>query len=307
MTNQTKNSYYLIPITSGILWGAIGIFVRKLSEAGMDSLTILSVRMSFAAVIMLAVLYLYNKSLLKIKLKDLWLFACCGILGTIGLNYCYNEAIARLPLSLAAVLLSLSPVFVLFWSALLFGERITLKKIGCTVLAVIGCLLVSGILESQGEVSWSFFGVVIGLGAAFFCALYSVFSKFAMAKSYDPFTITFYSLLTAAIVLIPFTDWQTVGRFVSAAPVKGSFFLILHAVCTSVLPYVLYTLALTYVDTGKAAILSAGGEPVAAMIFGLLLFSEQPTLLSVAGLIVTIIALSVLCLPDKKAKAQEAE
>lgn len=294
-----KNWSYMIPITSGILWGSIGVFVRTLSALGMDSYTVLSTRMSVSAVLMFVGLFFYNKNLLKIKIKDLWLFAACGIWGTIGLNYCYNEAINRLPLSLSAVLLSLSPIFVLFWSAVLFKEKITRKKTGCTALAVLGCILVSGILESHGQVNWSFMGVILGIGAAFFCALYSVFSKIAMERNYDAFTITFYSLLTAAVVLLPFTDWHMVESYLTEAPAANGFFLILHAVCTSVLPYVLYTLALVYVETGKASILSAGGEPVAAMLFGFFLFSEIPTLLSIAGLIITIIALSILCLPDK--------
>gem|GEM_PF-2366396 len=59
----------------------------------------------------------------------------------------------------------------------------------------------------------------------------------------------------------------------------------------SVLPHVLYALSLRDVETGKAAILAAGGEPSAAMLFGLLFFAEVPTVLSLAGLVLTVIAL----------------
>ena len=56
---------------------------------------------------------------------------------------------------------------------------------------------------------------------------------------------------------------------------------------------------LAHVDAGKVAILGAGGEPSAAMIFGILIYSEIPSLLSVAGLVITIAALAFICLPDK--------
>ena len=69
----------------------------------------------------------------------------------VGLNYCYNEAINQLTLSLAAVLLSLSPIFVMILSAFLFHEKITLKKVGCTALAIAGCILVS-VYRSGGGV-----------------------------------------------------------------------------------------------------------------------------------------------------------
>ena len=74
----------------------------------------------------------------------------------------------------------------------------------------------------------------------------------------------------------------------------------MHAVFTAILPYVFYTSAFAYIDTGKASILAAGGEPAAAMIFGFLFFGENPTLLSVIGLAITIIALAFICRPEKE-------
>ena len=75
--------------------------------------------------------------------------------------------------------------------------------------------------------------------------------------------------------------------------------MLLNSLCTSVLPYVLYTLSLTHIETGKVSILASGGEPIAAMLLGMLFFSEIPTILSLIGLILTIIALSLLCMPTK--------
>ena len=81
--------------------------------------------------------------------------------------------------------------------------------------------------------------------------------------------------------------------------------MFLHSLFASVLPYVLYTLSLNYMETGKASIL-ASAEPVAAMLFGLFFFSEIPTPLSLAGLALTITALALLSLPDKNTAAADA-
>lgn len=67
--------------------------------------------------------------MIKIKLKDLWIFVSSGILGILGLNICYNEAVKQLSLSLSAVLLSLSPIFVLIFANIFFKEKITVKKL----------------------------------------------------------------------------------------------------------------------------------------------------------------------------------
>ena len=72
------------------------------------------------------------------------------------------------------------------------------------------------------------------------------------------------------------------------------FFMLLHSLVTSALPYIFYTTSISRIDAGIASILAAS-EPAAAMLFGFLFFRETPSALSVAGLFLTtgaIIALS---------------
>lgn len=292
-----KRLMILLPLIAGILWGSVAIFVRTLTAFGMDSWTILFTRVAVASILMGGFLLIKDRSLLRIRIRDLWLFAGSGIVAMLGLNYCYTEAINALSVSLAAVLLSLSPVFVMIFAAILFRERITRRKVICTFFAMAGCFLVSGILES-GSMQWSVYGIIIGVMAAVFYALYSIFSKIAMEKGYNVFTITFYSMLLMAIVLLPLTDWTVTVEYVSAAPVTHMLFMIVHSLCSNILPYVFYTLSLHYVDAGRAAILAAGGEPAAAMLFGILFFHEIPGIIGIIGLIITIIAISILCKPE---------
>ena len=106
--------------------------------------------------------------MLKIKARDIWVFIVCGVFGILGLNLCYNQAMAGLTLSLAAVLLSMSPVFVMVLATFVLKEKITAKKIGCTVMAVFGCVLVSGVLETGTGITVSTMGVLAGIAAAVF-------------------------------------------------------------------------------------------------------------------------------------------
>lgn len=294
-----KQILYLMPIISGAMWGSAGIFVRKLTELGMNSYTVVSVRVVLAVLILAVWLGIYDKNLLKIKLKDLWIFVAGGVVGMFGLNICYNFAISELSLSLAAVLLSLSPVFVLFMAAILFKEKITSKKVICMTIAIAGCVLASGVLESASTMRWSVKGIIVGTIGAFFYGVYGIISKTAMERGYHAFTTTFYCLFMVMLVVIPLTNWKLVTNVVVANPVKMSVFLVIHSLCTSVLPYILYTFSIRYIDAGMASIL-ASGEPVAAMIFGVIFFSEIPTVLSVVGIVLVIVALALLSMPDKK-------
>lgn len=298
---KLKQWIQIFPILSGIMWGSAGIFVRKLSELGLNSVSIVETRIIVAIIIIISGLLCLDKKLLKIKLKDLWIFICAGIFSMLGLNLCYNFAINELTLSLSAVLLSLAPIFVLILASILFKEKLTLQKTVCAILALIGCILSSGVLEEVGAMKWTTIGIIIGTLGAFFYGTYSIFSKIAMLKGYHSFTVTIYSLMAVGIALLPFTDWLKVWEIIQIDPAPMSGFLLLHSLLTSVLPYICFTVALNYVEAGKVAIL-ASGEPIAAMLFGIFFYQEIPTVLSLIGLFTVLFALGLLTIPFTKLK-----
>lgn len=283
----------LLPIIAGALWESVGVFVRGFTNGNIDNVSILVMRVLFAAIMMFVFIAIKDKSLLKINLKDVWVFACGGIVAMFGMNFCYNNAINSLSLSLAGVLLALSPVFVMFLAAILFKEKITARSIVCMIFALIGCTMASGVIGG-GEIAFSTSGILFGIAAAFFYGLTSIFSKIAMEKGYHALTMTFYSMLILAIVLLPFADWKLVGEYVMVSPANNIIFILMHSLCTAVLPYLLYNLALSNVDASLASILVAGAEPSAAMIFGIIFFAEMPSVVSILGLVVTIVALTIL-------------
>lgn len=294
-----KKIYLTLPVIAGVMWGSSGIFVRTLTAFGMQPETLMFTRVLFGTLLLGAGMFIYDRNLLKVKFKDLGLMFGCGLTGMLGLNICYIRAIEDLSLSLAAVLLSLCPVFVIFMAAVLFKEKITRKKILCTVMALAGCFLVSGIMEADG-LSWTWTGIFLGLGSAVFYAMYSIISKITMERGYSVFTIIFYSVLMVLIILAPFADYEMVGSYMGEKTVLRILFLTAYALCTSILPYIIFSYAMQHAETGKVSILASGGEPTAAAIFGMMFFAEIPSVLTVAGLVITIAALAVLCYEEER-------
>ena len=78
-------------ILAGILWGSMGIFVRKFEKCGLESLDIVAVRAIATTCILFFFLLFYNRSLLKIKFKDLWCFLGTGLLSIVFFNYVISE------------------------------------------------------------------------------------------------------------------------------------------------------------------------------------------------------------------------
>ena len=293
-----KKIYLILPILAGFMFGSSGIFVRTLTQNGIDETTLLFLRFSIAIIPILMAILLTDKELFKIDLSDIPLFLVCSFC-IIGLNLCYNESMNNIPLSLAAVLLSLAPIYVLVIAYILFGEKITSKKIICMILAIVGCVLMTGVLEnSLGNLP--IFGIISGIGAGLFWAFYLMASKKSIEGGNHTYTILFYSIIFITIALVPFTSFSQINNFVSINPLWASLFLIVHSTFSFALPYIFSTVSLNYIDSGVSSILLSGAEPLAALIFGLALYSEIPTVLMFCGFILTIVAMMMLSRKEKE-------
>lgn len=291
-----KKIHLILPILAGIMFGSSGIFVRTLTQNGIDPTTLLFLRFSIAIIPVMLAILLTDKELFKIDLSDIPLFLTCSIC-IIGLNLCYNESMNSIPLSLAAMLLSLAPIYVLIFAYILFGERITFKKLICMFLAIFGCLLMTGVLEDS-LTSIPLFGILLGIGAGLFWAIYLMASKKSIENGKHTYTILFYSIIFISIALLPFTEFGQITSFVSINPTPTIMFLIIHSTFSFALPYILSTVSLNYMDSSVSSILLSGSEPLAALIFGLFIYSEIPTILMLFGFVLTIVAMMLLSRTD---------
>lgn len=291
--------YLIMAVMSGVLWGSAGVFVRILGDWGMDGTTIVFSRVSVAVVMMAVLILATDRRLFRVKREDAWMFFLSAF-SMVALNLFYTVSVGGASLSLAAVLLSMSPIFMLIMAKVMFGEVITLRKIGCMILAIAGCILVSGLLEGSDSVSIG--GIASGIAAAFFYALYGIMSKRAASSGYGIYTILFYSLLISALVLLPFSSVAAVVDYGSES-IGDALFIILQAAFSSVVPYIFYTIAVTRGDAGTGSLLAACGEPMAAAVFGLIFFIEIPSPLMVFGMFLAIVSISLMCYSRKDAES----
>lgn len=287
-----KKIYLILPLLAGMMFGSGGVFVRTLMANGIDSTTLLFLRFSIAILPILIAILVTDRNLFKIYLKDIPLFLVCAMC-IVGLNLCYNESMGSIPLSLAAVLLSLAPIYVLVIAYFAFREKITNKKLICMALAIFGCILMTGVLETDLS-NLPVYGIIAGIGAGLFWAVYLMASKKSIENGKHTFTILIYSIVFISIGLIPFTNFGQITHFISLNPVLVIVFLIMHPTLSFALPYIFSTLSLNYIDSGISSIMLSGTEPFAALIFGLIFYSEVPTFMMSCGFILTIIAMMVL-------------
>lgn len=276
-------------ILAGSLWGIMGGFIRVLSAYGFSSMQLTCLRSVITFVCLLIFLIIYDRQLLRIHMKDIWMFFGTGVCSIAFFSFCYFRAIELTSLSTAVILLYTSPIFVTILSALIFHEKITPRKIAALFLAFSGCLFITGVF--QGSMHLTPVALSYGLGAGFGYSLYSIFGHFAV-KTYHPFTITLYTFLFAGLVTLPLIHPIPLARLMIASP-SAVLPILLSGVVCGVFPYIFYTIGLTYVETGKAAIL-ASVEPVVATLVSVFYLKEKLTWTAALGICLVLTALVLL-------------
>ena len=293
MNIKYKANGTLLIILAGIFWGSMGIFVRGLADlAGFTSIQIVSLRLTFAAVIFALILLRKDSQGFRIALKDIPLFLGLGLGSVLFFAACYFTAIQMMTLSIAAILLYTSPIWVMLMSLLFFHERMTKKKLLALIISFAGCVLVSGI--GSGENNVTAMGILIGLGSGIGYGLYSILGTIALRR-YSTYTVTTYTFIIAAIGSLFLCSLPDLLHKITACSRKPYLFvfIILTGLVTAVIPFLCYTLGLEQIEASRAAIL-ATIEPMIATLIGVIVFHEYLTLMSGIGIVCIIAAIIIL-------------
>lgn len=284
---SSKTLSLIFVASAGILWGCISIFIRGLTACGLSSFDISALRVFISVILMLAALLIFRRDLLKISLKDIWIFIGSGIISLTLFTACYFRTVVETDAGVAAALLYTSPAFIMILSAILFKERITGRKIISIIMTIAGCFLISGMIGSGTKIAPM--SLALGICSGLFYAMYSIFCKYA--KKYNPITVIFYTFVFASLGFLPFSDPVKIVRALASAPGAVYYALGIAVIC-SLLPYLLYTKGLKNLDASVAGVVVAV-EPLVAALVGILFYGEStmPAKLAGIGLIlVSIIA-----------------
>ena len=275
----------------------MGIFVRALGKYGLSSIQIVCLRLTVAAVVFAALHAVLERDKLWISPRDIPLFLGLGLGSILFFTVCYFTAINMMPLSTAAILLYTSPIWVMLMSCVFFREKLTGAKLTALVLCLAGCVLVSGVGSSE---RLGLRGLLLGLGAGFGYALYSIFGRCAIDRGYSSWTITFYTFVFCSLGCAPLTGWHLIAGTLAAQPRLIAWALAM-ALLTGFLAYILYTKGLEGMPSSRASIL-ASVEPVTSAVIGTIVFHEPLSLAAVCGIVLVLGGIAVLSvrLPGKK-------
>jgi drug/metabolite transporter, DME family len=295
---SSKLPYFMIAFAAA-MWGLIGFFVKGLTQSGFSAMEIVAIRVLTAAIILMLVGFVSYRNLFKIRIKDLYLFVGTGILSIVFFNWSYFTAINLMNIPIAVALLYTSPAFVAVLSFLFLKETINRKKMLAIVLTIIGCTLAAGI-TGQGGTSFSVTSILIGLGAGFGYALYSIFGKIAL-RHYHPFTVTMYTFIVATVALVPTTG--ILNKAGSLFTGDAWLYALGLGIFPTVLAYFAYSWGLERTESSTAAVV-ATLEPVIATILGMFVYGDRLSPIQMMGsalIIISVISINI-SFPQRKTK-----
>ena len=265
-------------LLAAALWGVIGFWNRRLLSGGLSPTGIVTVRNFGGMALLCAVFAVKDRGVFRVKKEHLKYFFGTGVVSVMLFTMCYFTCQKLCSLAVASILLYTAPSFVVVLSAVLWHEAVTGRKLLALILTLLGCALVCGVFS--GEVTVTAVGLLLGLGAGFFYALYSIFGRYALAH-YDSMTVTVWTFLFAGPASLVLLRRADVAAFAAQPD------LLVTAAClvvfSTVLPYLFYTRGLAHVDSGRASIM-ASLEPVVASLVGAAAFGEPVTALTALGI-----------------------
>ncbi|MBQ5589756.1 MAG: EamA family transporter [Anaerotignum sp.] len=282
---------YIRVLIAGVSWGLIGVFTKVIDVLGFTEMQMLFVKGVLATAVLFIITFFKDKKQLKLKnWKDIRYFVGTGIISFTFFSWAYMKAVNLTSLGVAAVLLYTAPTFVMLFSILLFGEKMTKTKGIVLLMTFVGCILVTGLLEGGAAViTWQ--GIGIGIAAGVGYALYSIFGTYAIRAGYGSLTISFYTFLMATVIMTFLVEPVAV---VSEITEMGQWPLaISFALLTTVVPYLTYTKGLSGLPASKASV-TATIEPVVAALLGIFVFHESVTMLKITGIVLVLSSVVVM-------------
>ncbi|MGN0135325.1 EamA family transporter [Anaerotignum sp.] len=282
-------------IASMVIFGTIGIFVRYIP---LPSSLIAVVRGFVGALFVLLFLFLKKSSPNGRAIQENFiLLALSGIF--IGINWILLfESYHYTTVATATLCYYMQPIFVLLASPFLLKETLTVRKVLCVAVALVGMVFVSGVIQTGIPSFSEARGILFGLGAAlFYAAVVLMNQKITDISAYDK---TFVQLGTGAVVLLPYVLLtQELGEVRSALTPFVLAMLLLVGIIHTGVAYILYFASMKDLKAQTIAIFSYI-DPIVAILLSALLLKENMGIFGVVGAVLVLGSTFISELPERE-------
>lgn len=283
---NAKAKGYILGSIAAASYGMNPLFALPLYKAGMDPDSVLFFRYLFAIPLLGIMIKARGRSF-KIQRKETFPLIIMGLLValsslTLFLSYNYMAA------GIASTLLFVYPIMVALIMAMVFKEKLALQTIVCMLLALGGIGL---LYKSEDGSTLSLIGTLLVFASSLSYAIYIVGINQTSLKNVATLKVTFYVLLFGLSLFVARLLYSGVLNTPDQWYLWGN--LLALAVFPTAISFLCTTGAIQYIGSTPTAILGAL-EPVTAIFFGIAVFGESLTVRESFGLVMIIVAVTLV-------------
>ena len=285
---------YPAGIITGITYGLNPLFAKPLMNAGASTEAILFFRYGIA-VILLGAYLLLKKENFRITLKQAGVLLSLGLLYTASSTFLF-EAYKYIASGLATTLVFLFPAMVAI--IMVFLKVVPSWPVWLSIAATFaGVMIMTG---GAGTETVNPVGVWFSIASAFVYALFIVIiNKSKVISSIPNSLLTFYALLTGTFFFIGRCLFS--GADLMAGIDGGMAWC--NLISLAILPTIVSTASLAVatrnIGATKASVLGVF-EPITAILVGTLVFGEALTPNIIAGILISIVAVTFMIMLTKR-------
>lgn len=234
----------------------------------------------------------------NVELKDIVRLLFCGLFGVAINQLFFFEGLNLTTPINAAIIMTVSPILVIVFSAIIIKEKITIRKLLGIFLGIVGAatlILKSGSISTDN----AFFvgNILIFINATSY-SIYLVLVKTLMTK-YNPITVMFYVFSFGLIFVLPFglnelleVNTQSFSKIIY---LKVAFVVI----CTTFLAYLFNAFALKTLNPSVVSTYIYL-QPVLASVVAIFLKSDSLDFIKILSALFIFSAVYLVSIPTKK-------
>lgn len=274
------------------LFALKSIFIKLAYAQGVDTVTLLTLRMLVAAPFYLAVLLwlLYKVKAVRPVHRDLLSIMLLGAMSYYASSYFDMQGLNYISAQLERLMLYTYPLMTAVLGWLLFRDVLTRRIILALVLTYSGVLLLYAYEAKLGGSNVSL-GVLLVTISALIFAVYLVYSKRVLSRVTSPLFTSIAMLSATACVFIHFLFTHPL----SALWVNSTawFYAFLLGFFSTVLPSFMLTEAVSRIGAARASIMGAAG-PIVTILLAVIFLDEPFGWVHFAGMALVMIGVSLL-------------
>jgi drug/metabolite transporter (DMT)-like permease len=280
-------------VAAGLGFGTLGVFSRLFYDAGGEEFTLLILRFTLGAAILVAVALLRFRPLPSVSDAA---FAVLLGLPTLAAVFCLLAGFATASPGLVTLLFYIYPLITTVAAHELFGEELTRGRLVLLGIGMAGIALTVGVPSGATAA-----GIAWGLGAGICVSVYILGGRHVMSRTADSFQFVALSFTGAVVMLAPVA--AVVG--VSAPPADALGYGLYAVTLGAVLPTLLFYFAVPRIGAGGTSRLAAI-EPVTAVVLSYVVLGDGMTTGQIVGGALVVTAVILLAAPAMRLRRRGA-